>query len=84
MKLPKSLFAYMTSFHAFTGTNYKFCGNCDNVILENDIYKCKLFGKINLINGKIYYDYCSEVRHNSSKCTEDGLYYTHYIPFAKS
>lgn len=73
--------AYLTTFHAFTGTNYKLCANCNSSIYENNSYKCKLFGKINLINGKIHYDHCSEARNNITKCTEEGIYYSRYLPF---
>lgn len=81
MKL--NLLAYLITFNSLTNTNHKLCANCDNCVYENNNYKCKLFGKINLINGKVLYDHCSEARSNMTKCSPNGIYYSRYIPFEK-
>lgn len=62
------------------------CVNCIHFVKYNDMYssranvnqelgKCKLFGKKNLVSGKITYDYASSSRISEKKCGIEGKYY---------
>jgi hypothetical protein len=44
----------------------------DEQINHSNYGKCKLFGEINLITGKIQYDYAKFVRSEESQCGESG------------
>jgi len=68
----------MTTFHAFSILENRLCRQCDHH-LKGD--QCKLFGKINVVTGQIYFESCFEVRSNQTKCGEMGTYYSRYIPF---
>lgn len=61
----------------------KLCVNCkyfirhwpdypDEPINHSDYGKCKLFGEMSLITGKIEYDYAKIVRNNPSQCGITG------------
>lgn len=55
---------------------YNFCGNCQYAeIINNQTMNCKLFGKINLLNGNIHYQSCSITRNNEYECGNIGKYY---------
>lgn len=55
---------------------YNLCGNCQFVeIINNQTMNCKLFGKINLLNGNIHYQSCSITRNNESQCGIIGKNY---------
>lgn len=55
----------------------KLCGNCEHVMMM----KCKLFGKINIINGEIHYQSCISTRLNETQCGIKGKLYKRSIPF---
>ena len=72
------ILAYLTTFHAFSIMENRICYQCDHYLKD---HQCKLFGKINVVTGKIYYESCYEVRSNHTKCGENGVYYSRYQPF---
>jgi len=37
--------------------------------------RCKLFGKKDLVTGRIHYEYASVCRENNKMCMSDGFYY---------
>lgn len=62
------------------------CVNCIHFVKYSDMYssrsnvnqelgKCKLFGKKNLVSGKITYDFASSSRISENKCGIEGKYY---------
>ena len=67
------------------------CVNCVHFMNYSNMYpsrgnvnqelgKCKLFGKKNLVSGKITYDYASESRTSDNKCGIEGKYYKEKYP----
>lgn len=64
--------------------SHKLCGQCQHVFLENNqTMSCRLFGKLNLLTGQVYYQSCTATRQNTSQCGLDGKLYFHRIPFAE-
>ena len=60
--------------------NVKLCGNCEYFVYDNTP-KCKLFGKIDPIYGKKYYQSCHVTRKNETECGTVSRYYVRRIPF---
>jgi len=57
--------------------NLRLCANCKEARESSggNGLVCHLFGKIDPIWGKVYYDSCAVVRSNSSLCGSAGRYY---------
>lgn len=49
------------------GTEYKFCKNCKYYMKNQNEDYCKYYGKINLIDGKITYEYAQIARQYECK-----------------
>lgn len=64
--------------------DYKLCKNCKhflpttfggNLDIENNFGKCDLYGKINLVTGKIEHEYAEIVRKYDDMCGINGTYF---------
>lgn len=74
--------SFLLPFDLFSNESIiNLCGNCQHVILDKMTTKCKLFGKINLINGDIHYQSCISSRSNETQCGLNGKFYIRKIPF---
>jgi len=67
------------------------CVNCIHFVKYSDMYssrgdvnqelgKCKVFGKKNLVSGRITYDYATVSRTSDNKCGIEGKYYEEKDP----
>lgn len=53
--------------------NLKYCTDCIHYI--GDVEKCGLFGKLNIVNGKIENQYASKIRNDEEKCGKASKYF---------
>jgi hypothetical protein len=73
--------AFLVSFSPLAVIEYPICGRCNNVILDELGFRCKLYGELDIVNGKITNKACTVVRKNETMCGVEGKFYTRYIPF---
>lgn len=83
----KFLFLFMKLPHQFIkNSDLPVCVNCIHFIenkmnypydavLSNDLGKCKIFGKKDIVTGEIKYEYAELCRLNKEKCHLTGKYY---------
>jgi hypothetical protein len=79
--------AYSTRVPMIRDLKYPACINCVHFIKETSLYeneesptyytlsKCKLFGSMNLLTGKIKYEYAELCRHSRDQCGISGKLY---------
>jgi len=65
----------------FLNNPHNICKNCENFIVIDNSACCKLYGDVDIISGKIYYNHCSIARKDQNKCDIEGKHYKRYKPF---
>ena len=63
----------ITSIRTDLSTTKKICKDCKYFI--DNTNKCKKYGEIDLVTGKVTNDLASNVRINKNYCGEDGIYF---------
>ena len=72
-----------TPYPFIKNSDLPICTNCIHFIEyknnypfdDNNLGKCKLFGKKNIVTGQIKYEYAENCRENKEKCDIHGKYF---------